>query len=1414
MMYCYRKIYSLFLLMLLSVNAWAAPQNARDNFGVNAYTNNDGTVNWSNNWQDSEDANASAGFITVTGGELRLEGVSGPDPSITRTLDLSSAVGTVTFSYDYRTSNNLQNSDTFVTEVASSAAGPFTVLGNYADDSSASESFDITAFASATTTIRIRIVANLIGGTEFAFFDDVNIAFDDGGVTSGSCNVGGETGYWPMDSSTNDSSGNGNNSNFGSVGFNTSDVLVGSASADFNGTSDGLGYSVGGGLMEQAATNISTSFFVKPDALSGNQVLYDEGGGTNGIAIRLAGSNIQAAVREGGAGSQQTITTPFPTDGEWHHIAMVYANGQFTLYLDGVERGSIATGFGQLAGHSDNGGYGARIGGSNALGSTSVERYSGLMDDITYYYSALSAAQIRSISDCAGTTLNAPSITKSFSPSTIGSGATSTLSLSLGNTNDIALTGVSFSDSMPTSITLSNATIGGTCTGVTVDGATVAGSSNIVVTSGNIPANSSCTIDFTVTSSTLGSHNNTTSAVDTLEAPDSAVSNTAALTVTGSGLNPTINKSFFPSAIRADDSSTISFTLTNDNAFALTGVSFSDNMPIAMWLDSTSVAGTCSGFSLAGSLGDSSFSLSGGSIPANSSCTVEVDIRSGVLGTHNNASSGVASNEVATGAPSNTATLSVTTSPSAVCTPGDLAGGSINYANGRGLFSLNLNTAKVEQLTTAPVANVPSNVINSVAVDPRNYIIYYIDNTGSNANRSIFGYDMLSNTHFTVETDVVNNLGLTLGNRGLGSGGASFFGGSLYVSIEDRPPSSDEVVFRLQMSPDGRSVRYAQEIITLQAGTEFGDIVVTGNDLLIFDAGNSIYRRYDLQTLTLQTTAGPNAVYSQGGAQRDGATMWSVSNVIQQIDIATGALIGGSRTLTTNGTTASGSAADSGGCVPTTSRIGDLVWNDSDGDGVKDNNEIGIGNVTIDLYYDLNSDGALTAADDITGDNAITLADRIQTTTTSADGSYFFDNLIPDDYLVVVSDTNNILGGAAPTNGPEPRSAVNLGTNEERTTIDFGYRSFIVIQGGHVFVDNGTGGGTAHDGLKQSGELGIEGATVEVRDPSNGNALVTSTSTDPNGQYSLYIPNSFAGNPLDIIVSARSGFISVSENVSTTGAINPDTRDDRITFTPVAGSLHTNVNFGDVPENIYTPNNTGTVQAGQTIFYNHEFVAGSVGFVTFNSTAIATPNGPTWQRVLYNDADCSGDLNTAESSAPLSSAIATTAGQRFCIINRVVAPTSAPFSAQYLITLTADFEYTGETPDGFTAQNVVNDLTTLAVTGLQLDKTVENLDTGTGALLSNTALPNQRLRYNVIYTNNSNGSISDLVVRDSVPAYTVLDSAITCPVSLPNNLSACSVALPIPVNNIVGYQGPIEWVFTGNLAAGQQGTLSFDVRVE
>ena len=155
------------------------------------------------------------------------------------------------------------------------------------------------------------------------------------------------------------------------------------------------------------------------------------------------------------------------------------------------------------------------------------------------------------------------------------------------------------------------------------------------------------------------------------------------------------------------------------------------------------------------------------------------------------------------------------------------------------------------------------------------------------------------------------------------------------------------------------------------------------------------------------------------------------------------------------------------------SSIGDTVFNDTNGNGIQDSGEPGIGGVTINLR---DSSGNIVA-----------------TTTTNSSGNYSFPNLPPGNYTVSVP---NPPAGFTPTLVP---SSISLQPGQNVDTADFGFtqqpRATI---GDTVFSD------TNGNSTQEPGEPGIGGLTVVVRD-SSGNTVAT-TNTDANGRYSVNVP--------------------------------------------------------------------------------------------------------------------------------------------------------------------------------------------------------------------------------------------------------------------------------------------------------------------
>ena len=323
---------------------------------------------------------------------------------------------------------------------------------------------------------------------------------------------------------------------------------------------------------------------------------------------------------------------------------------------------------------------------------------------------------------------------------------------------------------------------------------------------------------------------------------------------------------------------------------------------------------------------------------------------------------------------------------------------------------------------------------NGLSTDHVNRQVYYGD-----AN-TLYAWSPLTNTHVVVDNNFTSYINSGTVPTSISSGGAAFFGGSVYQG-SDIPSSGVFEIFKVDFVPgsNGLTIQSVTPIgidALVQNGTlsgtpDWGDFIIDDTGVITANGnGGEFFWSYDLSNgdfIDLVEGFGTNSQLAKDGQGR----LWALgANDVFQVQRSGNNLIEvpGTRNVTT-GPLGAHSSFDAAECVRGSSSIGDFVWSDTNGDGVQDAGEAGIENVTVDLVWDLDGDGVIDAGEPV-----------LATRTTDAAGDYDFGELIFGNYIVDVTDVNGVLAGATLTTANDPL-AVTLPVGAiDFNDADFGYQ--------------------------------------------------------------------------------------------------------------------------------------------------------------------------------------------------------------------------------------------------------------------------------------------------------------------------------------------------------------------------------------
>ena len=174
--------------------------------------------------------------------------------------------------------------------------------------------------------------------------------------------------------------------------------------ADFDGTTDSV-VVPNDALINTAGpyTARTVELWFHADAVTGRQVLWEEGGSSRGINIYIEGGQLHLGgwnLINDGAGTPwgPVWVSGAVSAGTTYHAVLVFdgTGGRIEGFLDGASMGSITTGVGPLHTHAGANGIGATNSNTRfpAGLSSAADRFAGTIDEVAIYNSALTGGQI------------------------------------------------------------------------------------------------------------------------------------------------------------------------------------------------------------------------------------------------------------------------------------------------------------------------------------------------------------------------------------------------------------------------------------------------------------------------------------------------------------------------------------------------------------------------------------------------------------------------------------------------------------------------------------------------------------------------------------------------------------------------------------------------------------------------------------------------------------------------------------------------------------------------------------------------------------------------------------------------------------------------------------------------------------
>ena len=375
---------------------------------------------------------------------------------------------------------------------------------------------------------------------------------------------------------------------------------------------------------------------------------------------------------------------------------------------------------------------------------------------------------------------------------------------------------------------------------------------------------------------------------------------------------------------------------------------------------------------------------------------------------------------------------------------------------------------------------------------------------------------------------------------------------------------------------------------------------------------------------------------------------------------------------------------------------------------------------------------------------------------------------------------------------------------------------------GRVILDNGGGGGVAHDGYQNGSELGQAGVPIELTDCLGGRYSQTTSASD--GSYQLSAQDIEDQSLLCVSQRPPPGFHAVSRRSDAAVDRQPiDMHQMRIRFD--AGQTVEAPTFGNVAVGRFSMGTQQSAGPGKAAVYRHFYDAGTHGTVAF--AFVERTAAESLSEVLYWDTQCAGVLG--DEAIPFPSELDVEAGDHICLLVKLTSGSGSLNSRTYESVIEARELWEVSTLYVWQKEFRMRSVNNLSVVERALTllkewrRVTECPANGRLSQLNLTpygtaggASPGDWIEYRITFSNMTDGPLHAISLHDALPQFTQFHNAYCLPVDL-SGIQQCTVQDQPTTDASLG---TIRWLLldVSDAMAGLQpqeaGAVNFCVRVQ